>query len=240
MKRILSVAGHAALACLLGTAAYPAVSVAAPADHAGITLSAKGEVWAAAADSRRRELKRKSKIFESDELGTGAESTAQFRMKDGATFGLAGNTRLKLSEYRHTGSGDTEDSAAMELVEGSLRFVTGAIGKQDNEDWVLKAGEASIGIRGTDGEVTRKGRKVYVTIYEGRLTIHSPDCPETLIGRGTKFNFLAIDESGCDASFVPEPFSQLPHEVFDTSGPDKDATEGGGGGGDRDDSVSLN
>ena len=230
MKRILPVAGLMAFSCVVA-AMLPSKVSAETSAPAGVTLVAKGDVWASDTSSQKRQLERKSDIYESDELGTGAQSTAQFRMKDGATFSLAENTSLKITEYRLAAAGDPSDSAAMELVEGSLRFVSGAIGKENHDDWVLKAGEASIGIRGTEGEIRNRSGAITVTVFKGRIAILSPECPETQIGRGTKFNFLRLDESGCSPSYVDSPFSQLPPEVFGVTPIDRESTEGGGGGG---------
>lgn len=215
---------------------FSSVGYAEAADSAGITLSTQGEVWASESGAERRELSRRSPIFESDEIGTGPTSSAQFRMKDGARFTLSDNTRFLISEYRHLKSGDASDSAALELVEGTLRFVSGAIGKEQSEDWRLKAGNTSIGIRGTEGEVSLTGGEVQITIYDGRIVIFSPDCPEPVtIGKGTKFNYFKIDEFGCSASYIPIPFNPLAPDAFDVSPIEKEtneeATEGGGGGG---------
>ena len=238
MKRNLPVAGIMALTFAISAMLTPPASATEAGAPAGVTLVAKGAVWASDSNSQKRQLERKSNIYESDELGTGAESNAQFRMKDGATFSLGENTSLKITEYRLAASGDASDSAAMDLVEGSLRFVSGAIGKENHDDWVLKAGEASIGIRGTEGEVSNKSGAITVTIFKGRIAILSPECPETQIGRGTKFNFLRLDESGCSASYVDSPFSELPPEVFEVTPIDRESTEGGGGGGGPEGPVS--
>jgi hypothetical protein len=216
-------------------------SLAAEVPHAGITLSTSGEVWAMSEDARKRPLERRSKIFETDELGTGATSNAKFRMKDGAVFSLGESTNLKISEYRYAAAGDPSDRASMELIEGTLRFVSGAIGKQNHDDWTLKAGEASIGIRGTEGEVSNRRGQVTITITEGRIVIFDPECPEPItLGRGSKYNTLKIDEVGCSTSYTPTPFSELPPEVFTVPPTDNEQTETGGGGGGRPPLASPN
>lgn len=233
MKRTLLITAPAVAIFGLALLAPHTILAASPTVDAGVTLSVKGTASAGNPGTDLRDLKRGSKIFESDEVLTGADSSAQFRMKDGATFTLSSNTQLLISEYQDSNSGDPSDSAAMELVEGTFRFVSGAIGKERHDDWKLKAGGTSIGIRGTEAVVEKTIREVIITILDGRIVIFADECPDTVIGRGTKYNFFKYDESGCSASYVAMPFSNLAPDVFFVTPieSDNNTEEGGGGGG---------
>lgn len=93
-----------------------------------------------------------------DTVVTDDAARAQLLMVDGAKIALRPGTRLKIEEYSFgtdsagaasavTTSGDRSVTS---LLKGGFRTITGAIGKQDEEDYEVRTAVGVLGIRGTD------------------------------------------------------------------------------------------
>ena len=132
---------------------FVAASGVMAADQAGVVLSMKGSAYANDADGKLRPLKRGQEVFEKELVCTDAGSQLQLKMKDGALYTLQPGSRLDINEYRYTDYDSKDNTVSLELVEGALRTVSGAVGKLNPNAYTLKAGTASIGIRGTEFEV---------------------------------------------------------------------------------------
>ncbi|GMR07409.1 MAG: hypothetical protein BMS9Abin26_0412 [Gammaproteobacteria bacterium] len=122
---------------------------ASAAVKVGKVITSIGVVTARAEDGSSRSLKRRSAILEGDMLLTGEDSRAQIRFKDGALVSLRPNTEFLVKEYKYNGKQDGTESAAMKLIKGGMRTVTGAIGKQHKDRYRMETAVATIGIRGT-------------------------------------------------------------------------------------------
>lgn len=142
-----------ALVATCGIFALTSSLTAISAEQAGVVLSMKGTAVASDAQGTVRALKRGAKVYESDVLCTDSDSQVQVKMKDGALYTLQQLSRLDIQKYDYDTSGNGDGAVSMELVEGALRTVSGAVGKSDPDAYTLKAGAASIGIRGTEFEV---------------------------------------------------------------------------------------
>jgi hypothetical protein len=77
-------------------------STAYASDVAGKTILAKGKVVAIDQNSKaKRKLKRRSEIFNVDNITTGDKSKAQFSMSDGGLITLKENTEILISNYKY-------------------------------------------------------------------------------------------------------------------------------------------
>ncbi|WP_460534474.1 FecR family protein [Chitinimonas naiadis] len=122
----------------------------------------------------------------------GAQSWAVLRMEDGASFTLRPNTRMRIDRYRYSEDHPDENGSWLSLVKGSLRAVTGLIGRQSPDSYRLNTPTATIGIRGTDHETavieeadaTRDmPAGTYDTVNAGETVLRS-DKDEQVIGVG--------------------------------------------------------
>lgn len=93
----------------------------------------------------------KSEIFAGDMLITAKDSYAQVEMNDGTKMTLRPNSNLRIESYQFSKEAPQADNVLIRLLKGGFRTVTGLIGKRGNADaYKLRAGTATIGIRGTD------------------------------------------------------------------------------------------
>ena len=96
-------------------------------------------------------LGRGDKLMQGDQIETGEASEVHIVFDDGGYLALRPNSGLRIDRYVVTG--DATDVAALTLINGALRSVTGWIGKLDQARYRIAAGSASVGVRGTDHEV---------------------------------------------------------------------------------------
>ena len=197
-------------ACLVVLAAFTNVAVTAAEKEAGKTLLTRGEVTSNRV-GRNVTLKRRSKVFEKDEIRVGKDGRAQFRMVDQALISLQENSVLQIKKYQFTEGGST-NSALLELLSGGLRTITGAIGKGNKKAYELRTPLATIGIRGTDYEVEIVSNGMYVAVWDGviHLRAHLRNGCNILLGRSKPFMFIFIDHLGkCTGlNEVPDVFRE--------------------------------
>ncbi|MBU1620739.1 MAG: FecR family protein [Gammaproteobacteria bacterium] len=166
---------------------------------AGLTLMARGNVTATATDTQQsRDLSRKAPVFNIDQVSTGAQSQAQFRMLDGALLALQSDTELLISEYKAS-SATEQGSVVMELVKGSLRTVTGSI-KGDAGNYQLKTPVGSIGIRGTTFQLSYINEIMLVGVWDGQIELQLTRSDGTVenvtFGGGQSTSFARISRAG--------------------------------------------
>ena len=181
-RRIINKLLHAGLLCIL-LGLLPTTAVYA---HAGKVLFVNGTVTAYSAKRGTRTLKRGVKVWPGDLINTGANSQIQMRTGDGSLISLQEKTKFKIIKHRHTGE-PQKQSSLVNLVKGGMRAVTGAIGKQNPDNFKIQVKQATIGIRGTefviqvcDDDCNKKGDKkdkaatkngVYVGVLSGAVTV---------------------------------------------------------------------
>jgi hypothetical protein len=125
-----------------------AFSSQAFADEAkGLVVASRGTVIATGKDDSR-ELKQGDEIFISDEIMTGPKSFAVLQFLDGAKVTIKPNSEIVIDDYVYNGNAD--DKAQLNLVSGGLRVITGAMAKNNPENYKVKTPVALMGVRGTE------------------------------------------------------------------------------------------
>ena len=182
--------------CMITTTSYASV--------AGKTILAKGEVLAIENGTEARALKRRSKIFDVDEITTGKLSKAQFNMTDGGLITLKENTKVLISSY-HYDDKTEQGSATLELVNGGLRSISGLI-KSKGGDYQVKTPVGSIGIRGTHFVVEVVDENVFFGVYSGNIDVNLTGSNQVLsLGETEDFAFASVDLSGQVTTLTQAP-----------------------------------
>lgn len=129
-------------------------STVAAGDEAGSVIFAKGDVTAERQPPAA--LAKGDAVLDDDEIATGNNSRAQLLMIDGAKIAIRPDSRLRIEEYAYTpaAAGGTvsanDDKTVMNLVKGGFRTITGAIGKEADDEYEVRTAVGVLGIRGTD------------------------------------------------------------------------------------------
>ena len=92
-----------------------------------------------------------ARLLQGDQIDTADGAEAHILFDDGGYLAVRPNSSVKVNRYVVTG--EATDVAAITLLKGALRSVTGWIGKLDPALYLISAGTATIGVLGTDHEV---------------------------------------------------------------------------------------
>ncbi|NNJ64440.1 MAG: hypothetical protein HKP16_02660 [Xanthomonadales bacterium] len=132
-------------------------TVAAAQDSSGMVVASRGEVIALS-NGGSRELKQGDFIFVSDEIMTSNRSFAVLQFEDGAKVTVRPDSTLIIEQYLYAGNDD--DAATLNLVEGGLRVITGAMAKSNPENYKVRTPVALMGVRGTEFSIMLCGDEV--------------------------------------------------------------------------------
>lgn len=119
---------------------------------AGIAQFTAGEVNVRQTDGRITPLAKGGNIDSGHAIVTGSDGRAQVRFTDGGLVSLQPNTEFKIANYVDQNS-PKEDRFLVDLLRGSMRAITGLIGKRNRANYRLTTTTATIGIRGSGFKV---------------------------------------------------------------------------------------
>nr|WP_307641647.1 FecR domain-containing protein [Variovorax paradoxus] len=162
MKKFSSVMGGLALcgAAALAQAQSPSSApVAKPVaePQAGFVKSVRGNVQLLSAAGTSRTASAGDALAAVDRIVTGPDSSASVVLRDDTTLMVGPSSRLDLKEF-HFNSTTHEGGVLISLLRGSMRMITGLIGKTNPDAIRVETQTATIGIRGTDFIVQADGQ----------------------------------------------------------------------------------
>ncbi|MCI1003301.1 FecR domain-containing protein [Herbaspirillum sp. C9C3] len=118
------------------------------ASQAGIVKVLQGDVHAERS-GKSRPLAIGERLYAGDRVVTAAASSVGFTLRDDTLISLGPNSQFLLERFAYSDKTD-EGNIAVRLTKGTLRYVSGLIGKRTPENQLLSTPTATIGIRGTD------------------------------------------------------------------------------------------
>jgi hypothetical protein len=113
---------------------------------AEVTLS-EGETMLIRGVSFSTPVRRDVPIRSGDRIRTGRDGRVQLRFADGAQMSILAGSEFTVDSYVFD---QTRQRSFFALIKGSVRVISGRIGKRDPQDWRLTTPTATIGIRGTE------------------------------------------------------------------------------------------
>ena len=125
------------------------ISVQAATTGVGKAIISIGKVFTTSKDGKEKKLKRRGKVFEGDTIKVGKKSRLQLRFIDNQLVVLKANTVFRIDEYKFKDKNDNKKSAALTLLKGGMRSVTGLIGKSARDKYKVRTPVATMGVRGT-------------------------------------------------------------------------------------------
>jgi len=154
---MMKISRHVALITLAFAASGAWAQAAAPVggaqDHAGFVKAVRGTAQLLAADGVARPAKAGDRVGQVDRIVTEADSAVSLVLRDGTTLVVGPSSRLDVKEF-HFDSTTQDGGILVSLLRGSLRMITGLIGKTNPDAVRVETQTATIGIRGTDFIVT--------------------------------------------------------------------------------------
>ncbi len=147
------------------------------------------------------------KIYEGQTINTGDDGEVHLVTEDSGMIAVRPDTVFRVDEYKAEGS--SADKIFMSLLKGSIRSITGWIGKHNTASYRVTTPTATIGIRGTDHETTVRDKSdgdeagTYDNVYEGATLLKTPQgSAEVTPG---KFAFASRDKAAAPYFLQRQP-----------------------------------
>lgn len=112
-------------------------------------IAAQGQIEALDVSGRKRSLVNGGSVYPGDTISTAADAKGVLVFRDESRVTLGANTIFKVESFVYDQKNPAEGSFLLSLARGSLRALTGAIGKSDTKNVGFKTPTATVGIRGT-------------------------------------------------------------------------------------------
>jgi len=127
-----------------------AVDAASPeASRTGVIKTVRGDVHVVDAEGHRVQASPGDSLQATHRLQTGAASGVSIVLRDGTVLVMGESGSLTLERFSFDAT-THEGSLVASLLQGTLRVVTGLLGKKNPEVVRVDTPTATIGIRGTD------------------------------------------------------------------------------------------
>lgn len=117
------------------------------AESVGQVVQARGKRFAISATNKKRDLNIGGEIYVGDRIYTGTKGFLRFSMIDEAKIDLRCNSEMVIEDYQLMRAGNR---SIIYLIKGSLRKISGSIGKFTDDVYEMKTPVSTVGVRGTD------------------------------------------------------------------------------------------
>jgi len=133
-----------------GVAAAPAIPVEAAPRQAGFLKTLKGSVQLQEAPgAAARPAQAGDALLPGGRITTGPDSAASLVLRDGSTLVVGPSSHMELKAFSFDAT-THEGNLLASLLKGSLRMITGLLGKSHPEAVRVETQFAFVGVRGTD------------------------------------------------------------------------------------------
>lgn len=112
-------------------------------------VDAKGEISATDGQGQKRMVYDGGSVYPGDTVQTGLGAKVILAFRDDSRLTLGANTQFKVDSFVYDQKAPTEGRFLVTLLQGTLRALTGLIGKANNRNVGFTTPTATIGIRGT-------------------------------------------------------------------------------------------
>jgi hypothetical protein len=126
--------------------AQPAPEPGSASPDAAQVLRSEGQTMLVRGSAFLSPVRAEVPVRSGDRIRTGPDGFVQLRFADGALISLQPGSDFRVDAWIYDAQ---QQRSFFELLQGSMRAVSGRIGKRNPEDWRLRTPTATIGIRGT-------------------------------------------------------------------------------------------
>lgn len=120
-----------------------------PPEQAGFVKSVRGDVQLLNAAGAMRTAHPGDEVAPIERIVTGVDSAASLVLRDGTVLVIGPSSRLDMKEFSFDPTAQ-DGGLLVSLLRGSLRMISGLIGKAHPDAVRVETQTATIGIRGTD------------------------------------------------------------------------------------------
>lgn len=112
-------------------------------------VNAKGDITATDGQGKKRLVVDGAAVYPGDTVQTGPGAKVVLAFRDESRLTLGANTQFKVESFVYDQKAPSEGRFLVTLLQGSMRALTGLIGKANNRNVGFTTATATIGIRGT-------------------------------------------------------------------------------------------
>jgi hypothetical protein len=193
----------------------------------GEVVQARGQTIAVGYNRISRDLGIGDSVFVGDKLITGDDGFIRLHMVDNAKLDLRCYSIMVIEKYDLQSS---NRKSILNLLQGSLRKVTGEIGKWTEDIYELKTPIASVGVRGTeyalrvfqskgcDGTVDTEDNGLYIKVIKGLVDVHNK-AAKTEVAKNEKLYVPLPDTAPVEKEIKPGVIEPLKDEADDSVSP---------------------
>jgi len=148
----------------------------------GQVIKVRGRAFALSEELKSRDLVLGSEVFVGDRIFTGVEGFIRLSMIDDAKIDLRCNSEMRIEDYQLLRGGNR---SVLRLIKGSVKKITGSIGKVAEDIYEMHTPVATVGVRGTeyairvlqshgcDGSLDVNSDGLFVKVSKGAIDIKS-------------------------------------------------------------------
>jgi len=180
----------------VGLALSPSVQAATPPAPRTLVIEAvQMPAWITRGD-QRQPLAVGDAVSTAHEVETAAGSALVLRLPEGSLIRLGEKTRLAVARFEASGpAGAVAVASELKLLEGFFRFATSAISKVVGQRQIKVAVRtATIGVRGTDFWAMTDKDHDATCLFEGQVSVSTPDQGELALDKPTAFWTRVFDK----------------------------------------------
>jgi hypothetical protein len=90
-----------------------------------------------------------TQLNRSDTITTGDNGSVRIVLSDNSVLDLDADSEILLSDYSYNPTASDENTSQVDILAGTLRYVSGHIAKENPDNVSFTAGNSTIGVRGT-------------------------------------------------------------------------------------------
>lgn len=148
----------------------------------GQVIKSRGRAFVLSEDHKRRDLVLGSEVFVGDRIFTGVEGFIRLSMIDDAKIDLRCNSEMRIEDYQLLRGANR---SVLRLIKGSVKKITGSIGKVAEDIYEMHTPIATVGVRGTeyairvlqshgcDGSLDVNSDGMFVKVNRGAIDVKS-------------------------------------------------------------------
>lgn len=199
---------------VLGVALPSVAASVAKNNIAGKVIYVSDKLFAISQDQLTRSIKRGTSFSQGDTLKTSGLSSAQLRFMDDTVVVLRPETEFRIDAFSYATKADAQFQREASLfrgslIEGSMRIITGDVGKKSTDGYWLNTPVATIfQVRDANYELVLGNAGLAVAVWEGTVTIEN-EGGSIVLGAGSDFSYALIAES----TTLPQGLSNPPDLV---------------------------
>jgi hypothetical protein len=170
-------------------------------------MAVDGVVRARNESQEERVLNKGANLFLLDLITVDPDSKMEIKFTDGSLLNLISNTQYQIDQYQYRVP-KQKDRFTGQLLQGTLRLLSGSIAKKNPNEYEIRTPSATIGLRGTTIEASVIGVQLYVGVTEGAAFVMN-SAGKTLIGPQAETQFAFVPSQAA----APQAVSLRPPEL---------------------------